>query len=204
MTREPAVVFRDAVDTDAASIARLHAESWRRHYRDAYPEDFFGPSLDADRLTTWTERLATPDGTHTTVGTVEGDVVAFIHLAFDSDETFGTLIDNLHVRHDLQRRGLGASLVMHGAAAASIRARDGGVYLWVLELNLRAQAFYQAIGGRAADRQPAGPPAHVLRIRYVWDSPQELAARLAAAKQGDPGSSGRVGASTTVTPREEQ
>jgi hypothetical protein len=58
------------------------------------------------------------------------------------------------------------------------------VYLWVLEQNTAAQAFYEARGGRRADRRLVPPPGgHADRLRgspvglrYVWDDPATLIA----------------------------
>ena len=48
--------------------------------------------------------------------------------------------------------------------------------LWVLEDNVAAQAFYDARGGRPADREVSEPPGggSVVGIRYVWPDPATL------------------------------
>ena len=43
---------------DAAEIAALHAESWRRHYRGAYSDSFLDGDVGEDRLAEWTGRFA--------------------------------------------------------------------------------------------------------------------------------------------------
>ena len=176
VTPQIAVSYREAVASDVLDIARLHADSWRRHYRGAYPPAFFDSSLDVDRLGVWSERLANPQGSFTLVCERSG-LVAFVHVCFNADARFGSLVDNLHVRHDLHRNGIARHL-MAGAAAAVAHAAPGKpLYLWVLEQNVRAQAFYRAIGGSEADRHDADPPAlpGVRRIRYVWPDPKVLA-----------------------------
>jgi hypothetical protein len=42
----PAVLYLDANSCDADSIAALHADSWRRHYRGAYLDSY----LDGDAV----------------------------------------------------------------------------------------------------------------------------------------------------------
>ena len=170
--------LRPASAEDAVAVARLHADSWRRHYRDAYPEKFFGPQLDDDRAAVWTQRLAQTAGTATTVAESAGELIGFVHLAFDDDPEWGTLLDNLHVRHDRQRDGIGG-LLLREAAQLTLERTTGGMYLWVLEPNSRAQAFYQAMGGTEVGRASAGAPAlpGVAKLRYHWPStsltPQE-------------------------------
>lgn len=169
------VQYREATVADASSIAALHADSWRRHYRGAYPASFFDASLDDDRLAVWSDRLAHPEGTFTAVAELSG-LAGFIHVRVDDDEHWGALIDNLHVRHDLQRRGIASALMRRAAAEVARRAPGRGMYLWVLEQNTRAQAFYTAIGGQLADARPVGPPAfpHTLGIRVFWADPTEV------------------------------
>jgi len=51
------VEIRLSQAADARDIAKLHADSWRRHYRGAYSDRYLDGDLDADRLAVWTERL---------------------------------------------------------------------------------------------------------------------------------------------------
>src|SRR5437763_12653857 len=53
--------FRLAGPADAAAVARLHAESWRRHYRGAYADAFLDGDVEADRRNEWSRRLQEPD-----------------------------------------------------------------------------------------------------------------------------------------------
>jgi hypothetical protein len=59
---------------------------------------------------------------------------------------------------------------------------SSGLYLWVLEQNTAAQAFYAARGGTCAERAetppPGGEPARLngkpMGLRYVWRDPSVL------------------------------
>jgi ribosomal protein S18 acetylase RimI-like enzyme len=165
------VSFRRATHADAPTVAALHADSWRRNYRGAYPEEFFGPSLDDDRSAVWQARLR-PDatGTATVLAELEGRLAGFVHVVLHDDPAFGALVDNLHVRHDLQRRGIASQLMARAAAVAVDDDPSSGLFLWVLEQNTRAQAFYRVLGGLEADRRVVDPPAldGVRSIRIVW------------------------------------
>src|SRR3954466_4329007 len=93
----------------AGQIALLHADSWRRHYRGAYADSFLDGDVVADRRSVWSARLATPANSHTVVAEDDDRLVGFIHVVFDQDPRWGSLVDNLHVVHDRHRAGVGTA-----------------------------------------------------------------------------------------------
>jgi ribosomal protein S18 acetylase RimI-like enzyme len=184
--------FRHARPADAAAIAALHADSWRRHYRGAYADAFLDGDLVADRLAVWRARLAAPAGpTQTLLAEARAGLVGFAHTVFDDDPTWGALLDNLHIAAGHQRRGIGSQLL--GASARAVLARGTGLYLWVQEQNVAAQAFYRARGGAPVERAPIAPPGGIAsrltgapaKLRYVWPAP-EAVRRLSVSVLGPP------------------
>lgn len=182
MTDTGRPVFRRAVADDAGAVARLHADSWRRHYRGAYSDAFLDGDVTADRLDVWTDRLAAPDGGSATILAEEGgSLLGFVHVVFDDDPEWGSLVDNLHVAHFRHRTGVGTRLIAEAARSVSGRG-TGGLYLWVLEQNHAAQAFYRARGGvgtgRRAVRAPGGIPGRLsgspMALRITWPDSRVL------------------------------
>ena len=175
-------LFRVADAADAVAIAHLHADSWRRHYRGAYSDAFLDGRLVADRLAVWTELLAEPDPRRHTLLAEDGGVVGFANTLFDHDRKWGALLDNLHVTGEHKRRGIGSRLLSMTAEAVIARPEASGLYLWVLEQNVEAQAFYEGRGGKCVERHPASPPGGVAsrltgsptKLRYVWRDPAVL------------------------------
>ncbi|MHB8463277.1 MAG: GNAT family N-acetyltransferase [Acidimicrobiales bacterium] len=166
--------FRPATAGDIEPVAALHADSWRRNYRGAYPDEFLDGPVFADRLAVWSERLtkARPDQ-RTIVAHVEGVFVGFAHISLDEDATWGALLDNLHVTHDVKRAGIGTGLMAQTARVVLDDAPSGRLYLWVLAQNVAAQAFYDARGGRCVERVSRHPlPGDSLR--YAWPDPSIL------------------------------
>lgn len=166
------ITYRSATEVDAAAVAALHADSWRRHYRGAYSDDFLDGPVEADRFAVWSSRLQEQQNSATVLAELDGALVGFVHVVFDADPIHDTLIDNLHVRHDMQRRGLGAELFARARGAVVRERGEAPIYLWVLEQNTRAQAFYASTGGQEADRETSTPPGggSVTAIRIVWPS----------------------------------
>jgi hypothetical protein len=114
--------LRLAGAADGEGIARLHADSWRRHYRGIYSDTFLDGDLESDRRAVWDQRLQEPDGSAATI-VAEDDVslLGFVHVVFDDDPTWGALVDNIHVVFDIKRRGIGTRLMACAADAVSER-----------------------------------------------------------------------------------
>ncbi|MEU8226796.1 GNAT family N-acetyltransferase [Kribbella sp. NPDC048915] len=170
--------FRIAGADDAAAVAELHGDSWRRHYRGAYADPFLDDEVPEYLAALWAKRLAVREGTVTTVAEYDGQLVGLSHIVFDADPKYGALVDNLHVRAPLKRQGIGTRLL----ALTAEHVRGTGLYLWVLEQNTAAQAFYEARGGIRGDSQHVPPPGGQPRrlngqpvcLRYYWPDPATL------------------------------
>jgi len=177
------VAYRAATAADADAVAALHADSWRRHYRGAYADAYLDGDVVTDRRRVWTARLAAAsDDARTIVAESAGRVIGFVHVVFDDHPTWGALLDNLHVTFERKRQGIGARLMVRAGRAVA-EARPGSLlYLWVLEQNSAAQAFYESLDGRCVERDqvdpPGGDPTRLAgtpwKLRYVWTDPAAL------------------------------
>ena len=175
--------FRPATARDAATVAALHADSWRRNYRGAYTDAFLDGDVLAERLAFWTERLREQTSDRFTILAEEaGSLVGFATSILDEDPTWGALLDNLHIAHTHQRQGIGTRLMALTAEAILEQRPSSGLSLWVLEQNARAQRFYEARGGRCVARDhvhlSGGDPTRlcgeVPKLRYAWPDPATL------------------------------
>jgi GNAT superfamily N-acetyltransferase len=175
--------FRVAGPDDAQSVAELHADSWRRHYRGAYSDVFLDGDLLADRVAVWTDRLREADPRRCTILATGGSgLVGFANAWLDDDPTWGALLDNLHVTSGRKRQGVGAQLLAVTARAVTGQRPRSGLYLWVLEQNVDAQAFYEARGGTNVGRRLIDPPGGVASrlngsptaLRYAWPEPAAI------------------------------
>jgi len=187
----PSLRFRLATAADADAVAHLHADSWRRHYRGAYSDAFLDGDVVADRIETWRERLRERDPRRCTILAECAGAIGFANTYLEQDETWGALLDNLHVGAAHQRQGVGAMLIARTADAVVERsgADRTGLYLWVLEQNGAARAFYEALGASPAGRERVTPPGGVpgrlngapFKLRYWWQDAGALSARGSAS-----------------------
>jgi ribosomal protein S18 acetylase RimI-like enzyme len=153
------IVLRDATPNDIEAIAPLHADSWRQHYRGALSDAFLDGDVIADRRAVWSERLMSPGANQFTIVADNNDaVVGFVHMILDRNPDWGALLDNLHVTYQLKRHGIGHRLLSAAAhELARRRPNDQRFYLWVLDQNTAAQAFYITCGGRDVETTLGGP-----------------------------------------------
>ena len=95
-----------------------------------------------------------PANSMTVVAEDEGRPVGLVHVVFDDDHRWGSLIDNLHITADRRRSGIGTALLTCAAEADTERATGRSTYLSVLEQNTVAQQFYRTFGGTRIEGRP--------------------------------------------------
>jgi GNAT superfamily N-acetyltransferase len=169
--------FRVATGADAMAVATLHAESWRAHYRGAYRDEYLDGEVVQDRIRVWKERLSTPAPNQFVVLAEEDDdLIGFACAYGGHDESWGSLLDNIHVRPEHQRRGVGAALLAEVAAWCRANYADCGLYLWVLEQNRGAQRFYQRLGASDQGGEISEPPGggQIHGRRYAWKAVPDI------------------------------
>lgn len=129
-------------EATAAQASRIYALSWKTGYRGIVPQ----PYLDALSEDRWTIRLG-KGGTTDLLLLDGGRAVATSTLCAARDEAmpgWGEIV-SLYVLPEFFGRGYGKALF----AYALQQLRQQGftrVYLWVLEENTRARAFYRRMG----------------------------------------------------------
>lgn len=166
------IKLQPAAPSDFKAIATLHTDNWRRNYRGILSDKYLDDELEEDRLNVWYERLHSPANNQIiTIATQDGTFAGFCCLYLDDDPVFGSLIDNLHVSSDLQRSGIGKTLVADCAEKVYRKAELKKMYLWVFEANVNARIVYERIGGtnfETIDKDnPDGTRSRTCRI--VWD-----------------------------------
>lgn len=128
----------------------------------------------------WRERLGLPAPSQLVVVAEEhSEIRGFVCVFGDDDPEWGSLVDNLHVRLDAHKQGIGGRLLREAAAWAAANYPGRGLYLWVMQANDNAQRFYEHLGGANVGAEVRGNaergPAHV--FRYAWPDPGAIKAR---------------------------
>jgi ribosomal protein S18 acetylase RimI-like enzyme len=171
------VRIRGAADADRPAIARIHAASWGDTYRGILPDSLLDDRLPEIMSSRWASQPIGPSDA-VLVAEQEGNILGFA-ATWHGDPVY---IDNLHVAAAARSRGVGRLLLAETArrllAIGSRRA-----LLHVVAANLRARAFYLALGGRPAgveDKDLYG--TLVANERIEWDDLETLLARASAPR----------------------
>ncbi|MDH5545484.1 MAG: GNAT family N-acetyltransferase [Gammaproteobacteria bacterium] len=167
------MLFREANYKDASAIANLHADSWRVAYRGIFRDENLDGDVVNERKEVWNHRLSAPKDNQLVILAEENsELCGFVCAYGNEDPTWGTFIDNLHVRKERKRKGIGRGLMKEIALWSRRHYPDAGLYLGVLERNLSARRFYEALGARNQESRLWEPPGggEVVDLRYVWSN----------------------------------
>jgi GNAT superfamily N-acetyltransferase len=171
--------IRSAGPADADAVAALHAASWRKAYRDILSEAYLA-NAHVERAQYWQARMAAWDPARSFLALAErdGDALGFACVMADAEPAHGALLDNLHVRPDIKRGGIGRRLLTRAGAWVAATRPGTPLHLTVYLANENAVGFYRRMGGIAsaphAYRAVDGRDHQVLR--FVWAAPDRIGA----------------------------
>ncbi|HUD52798.1 GNAT family N-acetyltransferase [Parvibaculum sp.] len=149
-------------DQDEDLIARLKIICWREAYPGILPQPILDDLNLGRSIVEWTHALQTGIAW---IAEQSGGLVGFGH-ARDNEVT------TLYVRKMDQGRGVGRELLQHCFDEIACLGHDEA-HLWVLEKNIKAQRFYERMGGVATARRPVGFSRYpwIAEVRYDFRLP---------------------------------
>lgn len=163
--------IRAALFSDSAAIAELHADSWRKAYRDALSSDYLAGDIYTDRRNLWDERLGNAAPKQAVfVAEENNEIFGFACLYCNKDQKLGSHLDNIHVSHKAKGKGIGSALLNVVARHALSSTPKTGMYLLVVKSNIDAQKFYELRGAKNVGEDVWNAPdgGRVPRFIYAW------------------------------------
>ncbi len=178
------LVIRPFDSADVATVASLHATSWRKAYRGILTDAYLDDDLEGERRSVWAAKLAIPDAGPGWLARVHDDAVGFVYVRRREDARWGTLVDNLHVLAAHQGVGIGRTLLHTVGTWASVHEPEIPVHLWVFADNHPAREFYRRMGGAEVEfvDRAASDGRDLPEYRVAWTSPAALMAATAATR----------------------
>lgn len=165
------IEYSTATTNDIRDIANLHAQSWQIHYKGILEDEYLSNEVVNDRMALWTDRLENQSNNqYLLLARSNGQLLGFACTFLNEDPIWGSFMDNLHVSFDYKGQGIGRELMKRTASHVLNQGNNSKLYLWVLQKNPAAIAFYEKLGGQKRDlalfKNPGGGQSHV--YRYYW------------------------------------
>ncbi len=169
--------IRQANVPDAASIAKVHVDSWRTTYTGVLPDDFLAQLSYEQREQTWRDILSTQGATEF-VFIAEAEASNIMGFASGGPERSGNTVYlgelyAIYLLEAYQRKGIGGQLAQ---AIAKRLVQEGlhSMLVWVLANN-PSQDFYSALGGqRVYEQDITIGGARLVEVAYGWRDIREL------------------------------
>lgn len=163
------IIIERITEQTAASASRIYAMGWKAGYRGIVPQEYLD-ELSYDR---WTDKLGKTGYESFRADYLlqkDGKAVATSSICAAREEAYSGWgeIMSLYVLPEEWRKGCGRTLFSYVSDELQ-KQGFSKIYLWVLEENLRARAFYESMGFTAnGDRISANIGGKRLtEIRYV-------------------------------------
>lgn len=174
--------IRTARRTDAAGVARVHAQTWKEAYRGLLDSTFLDNLSERRLATRWRAQLdrRAQDLDEEVLVAVNGqEIVGFASMGA-SREAFAPWEAEISMVYVLkEHRGIGIGRVLMKAAADHCIRRglfSGG--LWVLRDNGAGRDFYEALGGEPTGRKADSVGGQIVQLNgYWWRDLAQLAER---------------------------
>lgn len=153
---------RPAVASDARGIAVVHVQAWREAYARQLPSEFLA-GLDVEpRVARWAA-IIEDDKTDVSVAETESGIVGWATASDgrDEDRPVPRELEGIYLLRLAYGSGAGQELL-------TAVIGDRPAYLWMLDDNPRAEAFYRRNGfqrdGAAREQRMAGTMIPVIRM----------------------------------------
>ena len=144
-----AIEIRDGQVDDADDVASIHVRSWQAAYRGLIDQDLLDALSIPDRAASWRHFVAEPlpTGLGILVAVRDGAILGWASFGSgrDDDSAADGEVYGIYADPDAWSTGVGRALL----TAAEERIAEAGhprAYLWVLDGNDRADAFYARQG----------------------------------------------------------
>jgi GNAT superfamily N-acetyltransferase len=170
--------IREATADDIPGIARVHVDTWRTAYPGIIPAGHLAQLSYERSEARWRDHLAALDSRRFAyVAEEAGRIIGLTSGGPERDGLSGYdgELYGLYVLAEYQRHGVGRALLQ----AVAQRLAAGGfkaMVIWVLKDNIKARAFYEALGGVLVEEKAITiGGAELIDVAYGWPDIQVIA-----------------------------
>ncbi len=168
MPCEGPVHYRRATTEDAAGIARVHVDGWRRAHEELVPPEYITRKSSLGREEFWREELTVEAADRKPwVALHEDVIIGFADGGIARDDDLDAVtgeVYTLFVTPECWEKGIRSNLIEHVARDLREHGFERAVF-WVLAADLIMRAFAEYVGWR-----PTVPPASRSAATPRWRS----------------------------------
>jgi ribosomal protein S18 acetylase RimI-like enzyme len=163
--------IRPAVPEDAPALASVNVTTWRAAYRGIIAAEFLENLNETKLEERWRQRLTSGESATFVAVTDRGEVVGYVNAGIEREglKPQSGEIYAVYLLPAYHRQGVGKRLMrraMRWLKSQGMRA----CVVWVLEDNLPARQFYEALGGILYREQNITIGRQTLReVAYLWE-----------------------------------
>ncbi len=151
------MIIRKVQQGDEADLAYIQTESWKAAFKDILDPETLTRCTDIEKATDMYRTLLEENKGNGYVLIAEGKphCIAWWDGARDADFAGSAELICIHSLPDKWRRGYGSRMMKQVLSDIKV-AGYSEVILWVFKENLRAIAFYKALGFSATEHEKTG------------------------------------------------
>jgi ribosomal protein S18 acetylase RimI-like enzyme len=187
------ILVRPAAIGDEEALGYVHVAAWQTAYRGILPDEFLAGLNVQSRVDRWRERISEPGaGEFSFIAEVTGEagrreIVGFSGGGPERDgfvgadgATYDGEVYAIYLLAGWRGRGVGC-LLMAASARALLDLGFQSVVIWVLQDNVNARRFYEALGGVQVGEKPIDiGQTPLIEVAYGWPDARQL---LSAAQR---------------------
>jgi len=174
------MIIREANQSDANGIAKVHVDCWRSTYGGIVPADFLADLSYHESEKFWRDVLIDPNmpGFVYVAVNNEGQIVGYIAGGpeREGNRLYEGELYSIYILKEFQHQGIGRSLI----ASASKKLLQSGlksVMLWTLAVN-PYRGFFEVLGGQVISEETIEiGGSRLVQVAYGWSDVSELAAK---------------------------
>ena len=173
--------IRKAKFEDAASISKVHVDSWRTTYKGIIPDDFLNNLSYEKRTETWKENIAEEDNYVVVAENNEGQIIGFA----DAWKRETNVVKNsgdltsIYLLEQYQGQGIGKKLFKELFGHFKQLGYEK-IFVEVLEEN-KTRYFYEYYGAKLIKEVQIKIGGKILNeLIYEWDNIDEVLEKLSA------------------------
>lgn len=170
------IQFRRATLADSSALGQVQVTSWRSAFRGIAPDDYLDHQASAENQAEDWKGILSNDTQIVIIAENDQELMGYAWSQREEDPhaKWDAELVSMHLLPEFKRQGIGRRLF--STVAAELQKQGcKSIFLWVLEDNHPARAFYESLGGKLGSKQQINLGGKdLIEVIYSWKDISEL------------------------------